>query len=268
VEFLVRTPPPNGRPAQLITTSINTGLSGDCDPERPIFEIVTEEEPHRAEAKNAEDKMGAFSRLNTAGQRFAKLGSAPVAQSRVVYFDEKDNPEQFFMAVEGQPEMVFDPNAPPAITATQGTVERWTAQNRTTENHEFHIHQIHFLVESQNNFKVNGQAEAPAIVKQYLDMIEVPAWDGKRGHPFPSVTLLLDFRGPDIGNFVFHCHILEHEDGGMMNIIEVVPGANARNGGLRRPAAAAEGAEGGAGAPSGGRHSMVNQLRPEQTPKE
>jgi suppressor of ftsI len=28
---------------------------------------------------------------------------------------------------------------------------------------------------------------------------------------------------PDIGNFVFHCHILEHEDGGMMNIIQVVP---------------------------------------------
>jgi hypothetical protein len=33
----------------------------------------------------------------------------------------------------------------------------------------------------------------------------------------------MDFRGPDIGNFVFHCHILEHEGGGMMNIIQVVP---------------------------------------------
>lgn len=33
----------------------------------------------------------------------------------------------------------------------------------------------------------------------------------------------MDFRGPDIGDFVFHCHILEHEDGGMMQIIRVLP---------------------------------------------
>jgi FtsP/CotA-like multicopper oxidase with cupredoxin domain len=32
-----------------------------------------------------------------------------------------------------------------------------------------------------------------------------------------------DFRGRDIGNFVFHRHILNHEDAGMMNIIEVRP---------------------------------------------
>jgi FtsP/CotA-like multicopper oxidase with cupredoxin domain len=39
--------------------------------------------------------------------------------------------------------------------------------------------------------------------------------------PFPSVTLRIDFRGHDIGDFVFHCHILGHEDLGMMNIIRV-----------------------------------------------
>jgi hypothetical protein len=33
--------------------------------------------------------------------------------------------------------------------------------------------------------------------------------------------LLIDFRGSDIGDFVFHCHILGHEDLGMMNIIRV-----------------------------------------------
>jgi hypothetical protein len=54
-------------------------------------------------------------------------------------------------------------------------------------------------------------------------MIEVPNWDGNTAHPFPSVTLRIDFRGNDIGTFVFHCHILGHEDLGMMNIIQVVP---------------------------------------------
>ncbi len=33
----------------------------------------------------------------------------------------------------------------------------------------------------------------------------------------------MDFRGPYIGDFVYHCHILEHEDNGMMAIIRVLP---------------------------------------------
>src|SRR5262249_26126427 len=40
--------------------------------------------------------------------------------------------------------------------------------------------------------------------------------------PYPSVTVRMDFRGPDLGDFVYHCHILEHEDKGMMQIIRVV----------------------------------------------
>jgi hypothetical protein len=52
-------------------------------------------------------------------------------------------------------------------------------------------------------------------------MIQVPYWDGNPNHPYPSVTALIDFRGKDVGEFVFHCHILNHEDLGMMNIIQV-----------------------------------------------
>ena len=33
----------------------------------------------------------------------------------------------------------------------------------------------------------------------------------------------MDFRGPDVGDFVYHCHILDHEDNGMMAIIRVMP---------------------------------------------
>jgi FtsP/CotA-like multicopper oxidase with cupredoxin domain len=52
-------------------------------------------------------------------------------------------------------------------------------------------------------------------------MVDVPFWKGKG--PFPSVTVRMDFRGPDVGDFVYHCHILEHEDNGMMAIIRVNP---------------------------------------------
>jgi hypothetical protein len=60
-------------------------------------------------------------------------------------------------------------------------------------------------------------------------MIQVPYWDGNPNDPYPSVTALIDFRGNDIGDFVFHCHILNHEDLGMMNIIQVKPPMDANN---------------------------------------
>ena len=46
-------------------------------------------------------------------------------------------------------------------------------------------------------------------------------WSGTG--PYPSVTVRLDFRGADVVDFVYHCHILEHEDGGMMAIVRVFP---------------------------------------------
>jgi hypothetical protein len=34
----------------------------------------------------------------------------------------------------------------------------------------------------------------------------------------------MDFRDPDsVGTFPYHCHLLEHEDGGMMGLIRVEP---------------------------------------------
>jgi len=54
------------------------------------------------------------------------------------------------------------------------------------------------------------------------DTVNVDYWDGKSAK-YPSVKLRMDFRDPNIvGTFVYHCHLLEHEDGGMMGTIHVV----------------------------------------------
>jgi len=239
VEFIVAAPPASVQLAQFITRSVDTGPIGDNDPQRPLATIKLAEVADAALVQGAgagvganhgrdDGRVGVFGAFNPHQRRFAGLGSAPVAARRTLYFDEMDDASgetTFFMAAQGQPEQPFDPNAPPAIVATQGTVEEWTVENRTGENHEFHIHQLHFLVESQNNFEINGAHRAPGITGQYLDTVEVPYWDQNPSHPFPSVRLLVDFRGPDIGNFVYHCHIAEHEDKGMMSIIEVRPPA-------------------------------------------
>ena len=243
VEFIVAAPPASVQLAQLITRGIDTGPIGDNDPQRPLatiklVDVADAALVHGADAgvganQGRDDgRVGVFSAFNPHQRRFAGLSSAPVAARRTLYFDEKDDSSgetTFFMAAQGQPEQPFDPNAPASIVATQGTVEEWTVENRTGENHEFHVHQLHFLVESQNDFEINGAHRAPGVTGQYLDTVEVPYWDQNPSHPFPNVKLLVDFRGPDIGNFVYHCHIAEHEDKGMMSIIEVRPPSVAGN---------------------------------------
>jgi len=219
VEFLVQAPSPTVKVAQLVTNNINTGPQGDCDPARPIFNIQLTNE-----GAPAPERVGTFTGLNTKQQRFGGLASAPVSTTRTFQFSEVQ-PTQFFITQvsAGQTPTVFDNNNPPAVVTTQGSVEQWNIQNIAQENHEFHMHQIHFKVLSQDNFEANGAQQAPAINGQYLDMIEVPFWIGKKNVPIPQVELLMDFRGMDIGTFVYHCHILSHEDLGMMAIIQVNP---------------------------------------------
>ena len=51
----------------------------------------------------------------------------------------------------------------------------------------------------------------------------MPYFNGRTLH-YPSVRLRMDFRDPNtVGTFVYHCHLLEHEDGGMMGTIRVLP---------------------------------------------
>jgi len=217
VQAIVSAPPTSVRLAQLITLGIDTGPDGDNDPQRPLATVQL------GAVQNT--RIGATSvsvpAPSATVRRSAGVKAVLSTVHRTLFFDEIESSGSFFMAVEGRPEHVFDPNAPPDIITTQGTVEEWTVQNRTQEVHEFHLNQLHFLVESQNNFEVNGSPQQTILTGQFLDMIQVPHWDGNPAHPFPSVTLRIDFQGSDAGDFVFQCHILEHADRGMMNIIRV-----------------------------------------------
>jgi FtsP/CotA-like multicopper oxidase with cupredoxin domain len=252
-EFIVNAPPSSVRLAQLVAQFIDSGPLGDDLPTRPLLTIQTSDEPV------AGYRIPAFTGQNNTLQRFGGIRSEPVARTRLVYFDELDNGTAFFInAVSCTPrsptvcvpqpyavDTVFNNNNPPAIITTQGSVEKWFIQNRARENHEFHQHQIHFMVLSQDNFESNGALQAPGINGQFLDMIEIPFCNSQVPSPtnppfpactapFPQVQLLMDFRGPDIGDFVFHCHILGHEDLGMMGIERVIP-SSGNKGNKSRP---------------------------------
>jgi FtsP/CotA-like multicopper oxidase with cupredoxin domain len=215
-EFIV-TAPSHGEQASLVTLNIDTGPIGDVDPTRTIATIKTDaptQLPRVPEVTNAVPAAMA------AGQELAN--QQPTVHRTLYFFEVLSDPNNplsptnFYITVDGAPLQLFDPNNPPAITTHQGAVEDWTIQNRTGENHEFHFHQIHFLVMSQSGFSV------PQEIGQFLDMIQVP-YSSTGSAPYPSVTVRLDFRGADVGDFVYHCHILGHEDGGMMAIIRVLP---------------------------------------------
>jgi FtsP/CotA-like multicopper oxidase with cupredoxin domain len=209
VEFIMTTPSRDVGQAILMTRAVNTGPDGDSDPARPLAVLNVSDEPVRVSLPT----VPRFQVL-TKRQRFEGLDHEKVTATRKLYFSE-DSADHFFITVQGQEPKLFRPDDPPSIVTRQGAVEEWTIENRAKENHEFHIHQLHFLLE-----KVNG-IPVPTGKRQFLDTVDVPFWSGTG--PYPSVTLRLDFRGPDIGDFVYHCHILEHEDGGMMAIVRVLP---------------------------------------------
>jgi FtsP/CotA-like multicopper oxidase with cupredoxin domain len=219
-EFIVTAPGPNVKNATFLTLNIDTGPIGDNDPQRPIAVIKTSRDNSRP-PRTVPAPSGPPGK-----QRFAGLSEEHPTASRKLYFSEvlSDpnnplSPTNFFITVDGATPTLFAATNPPAIVTTQGSVEDWTIENRAAENHEFHMHQIHFLVLEQNGVPVaNGQ---------YLDMIQLPYWTGSG--PYPSVKVRMDFRGPDIGDFVYHCHILGHEDNGMMAIIRVNPGDDSRS---------------------------------------
>jgi FtsP/CotA-like multicopper oxidase with cupredoxin domain len=229
-EFIVAAPPVAVRLAQLVTQNVDTGPTGDNDPARPLatLQVSGRDADHETAADNDE---GVPSKVGLPWpQRFERIETAPVTARRKLYFSEVISdpsnplsPTNFYITVEGATPTLFAPDNPPAIVTTQGAVEEWTIENRAQENHEFHMHQIHFLVLSQNDFEINGSSPDPTIQGQFKDMIQIPFWDGNVSHPFPSVTARMDFRGHDVGDFVYHCHIAGHEDGGMMATIRVLP---------------------------------------------
>ena len=85
-----------------------------------------------------------------------------------------------------------------------GAVEEWLITNPTPMDHPFHLH-----VWPMQVIETDGQ---PVSEQVWRDVVNVPA-QGR-------VRVLIDFaRHP--GRTVYHCHILDHEDAGMMAIVDV-----------------------------------------------
>jgi FtsP/CotA-like multicopper oxidase with cupredoxin domain len=216
VEFIVKGPPA-GVAALLVTRTVDTGAGGENDPNRTIAIIRPAEDV--AEPRS---KLAALP-APLPPSPLAWLGNVAPVRTRKLYFSEKlldpNNPNSataFYVTVDGQTPAPFDPQSGvPDIVVKQGAVEDWIIENRSNELHAFHIHQIHFMLLDYLGKPVN---------EPFLrDTVNVPYYNGK-ALEFPSVRLRMDFRDPNVvGTFPYHCHLLEHEDGGMMGLVRVEP---------------------------------------------
>jgi FtsP/CotA-like multicopper oxidase with cupredoxin domain len=146
----------------------------------------------------------------------------------------------------------FDPERVDQVIK-EGAVEEWTILNPLPLDHPFHIHQVPFLVTAINDPRLSPeeQAKINSTLPRWQDVQVIPGGivDPDTFEPLAlgSLTFRIRFEGGVFtrrknrshfeggvlshgnaeeqsiaGKFVLHCHILDHEDTGMMQLVEVV----------------------------------------------
>jgi len=105
-----------------------------------------------------------------------------------------------------------------------GSIEIWRFINNTDDAHPMHLHLVQFQILQRQGFNPvslrNGPLELVGIRR--LPAANEAGWkDTATVNPREVLTIIARFEGYT-GRYVFHCHMLEHEDNDMMRPFEVV----------------------------------------------
>jgi FtsP/CotA-like multicopper oxidase with cupredoxin domain len=185
------TGPAQGAHAALRTRCVDTGADGDLNPAMVIADLVTDSH-HKSSAHKVPTTKGDPVYKKFDASELQKLKASP-PDFTVIFTEDKNS---FY--INGK---LFAMDAAPMLTVHIGSLHHWLVVNDSRELHPFHIHQVHFLA-----YAVNG---VPLPQPEWLDTVNVP-YGG-------TVDLIMDFTDPIIrGMSLFHCHLLSHEDKGMM----------------------------------------------------
>jgi suppressor of ftsI len=190
VEAIV-TGPGAGARASLRTRCFDTGPDGDPNPAMVLADLV--------DVAQSDHQIS-----NTSVRPLAPLYK-PVPATTITRIE--NSPSDFVVTftedkkgfyINGKK---YGPSDPPMTIVSIGAFHHWRVVNDTHEVHPFHIHQVHFLAYAENGRRLSGP--------EWLDTVNVPV----RG----NADLIMDFTDPIIrGVSLFHCHLLSHEDKGMM----------------------------------------------------
>jgi suppressor of ftsI len=188
VEAIVIGPPADSH-AALRSRCFDTGPDGDSNPAMVLADIISAP-PSNLQTRPA---LGGSPVYATFSPTSLKRVEASDPQFTVTFTEDKQG---FY--INGRK---FEMNAGPMLTVDIGSLQHWRVMNPTKEVHPFHIHQVHFLPNAVDGNPVKDPA--------WVDTVNVPYGS--------SVDLVMDFTDPIIrGMSLFHCHLLNHEDKGMM----------------------------------------------------
>jgi len=190
VEAIV-TGPKAGVHASLRTRCVDTGADGDPNPAMVLADIdASEAAPTRSIPGTPSTQKAVYKTLSPS---LVKGLEGSTAGFEIKFTEDAHG---FYVN-----DRKYSPTDGPMLTVKIGHYIHWRVVNESHEIHPFHIHQVHFLVYEENG-KKTAQPE-------WLDTVNVA--------PEGSVDLIMDFTDPIIrGMSVFHCHLLKHEDKGMM----------------------------------------------------
>ncbi len=199
LEAIVTGPPPATH-AALRTLCVDAGPAGDPNPEMVLADLAqpNADQP-RSDRLSGNPLPGQIHAIDARPPLYKPIDVEPLVKKRakpdftVIFTEDKNG---FY--INGRK---YAPDERPMTSARVGTFQHWRIVNQTAELHPFHIHQVHFLAYAENG--------VPLAHPAWLDTVNVPY----RG----TVDVILDFTDPVIkGMSVFHCHLLNHEDKGMM----------------------------------------------------
>ena len=169
---------------------------GYAAPTGPIARLVVEGDPL---------PMNLPAKLPTPPEKL--IGDEEITGTRVLTFSAMEPGteewQKFKFMIDGK---MFDPDRVDQRVRL-GAVEEWTIVNETTDDHVFHIHVNDMLLT-----KINGEALEEPV---WLDTAIVP-----RNGSITFRSRFLDFTG----KFMLHCHMMNHEELGMMQVVEVYAG--------------------------------------------
>jgi suppressor of ftsI len=194
--------------------NVDTGPAGDPNPAVRLGTFIVSGEPVEgggAIRARLRDGPAHPDRIQPNPETVAGL---EIDRTRYIDFSESADGDTFYINNRTYKERRID------TTTSVGQVERWIVRNFSEELHVFHLHQTEFLVESYS-----GPSDL-TLGFGLRDVIDIPyAKDGSPGF----AEIIIPFTNPIIaGEFVYHCHLVQHEDAGMMANIRV----------LRRPSLA------------------------------
>ncbi|MDH3304387.1 MAG: multicopper oxidase domain-containing protein [Gammaproteobacteria bacterium] len=152
---------------------------------------------------DAVDTVQLYERLPEAAEIWSRLEEQAATVERSFIMSWSHEPGQFLINGKQYSEDRVDEQVEP------GATEIWEITNISPVPHPFHPHAIQWQVLDRNGSQPTG------VEQGWKDTVLVK--------PGERVRIIGRFEPVNVGKYVYHCHILEHEDAGMMGLFEVMP---------------------------------------------